>query len=100
MNFTINDMGPNPDNGCEDKVYGLLKTFKVQKNFVQNNQTEMHIRVWDDIGLIVTKAASFVYVIKWKALMATWTSTQSYLETASIFGTKNERNEGSEGTKN
>lgn len=51
----------------------------------------MHIRVWDDIGLVLTRAASFVYVIRWKTLMATWTPNQSYLETASVFGTKNQK---------
>lgn len=36
----------------------------------------MHIRVWDDVGLILIRAASFVCVIRWKALMATWTPTE------------------------
>lgn len=79
------------NNGYERKVSELLKTFKMQKKKLQNNQTEMHIRVWDDIGLVLTRAASFVYVIRWKALMATWTPNQSYLETASVFGTKNRK---------
>jgi len=33
MNFTVSDMMPNPNNGHEDNVYGLLKTFKMQKVF-------------------------------------------------------------------
>lgn len=33
MNFTVSDMISKPNNGYEDKVYGLLKTFKMQKNF-------------------------------------------------------------------
>lgn len=66
-----------------------LKNLEDAINAYQSNQTEMHIRVWDYIGLILTRAASSVCVIRWKALMATWTATQSYLETASIFGTKN-----------
>lgn len=80
------------------KYMNSQKPSRHKKN-LQNNQTEMHIRVWDDIGLVLTRAASFVYVIRWKALMATWTPNQSYLETASVFGTKKiERNEGSAGT--